>query len=222
MRKRLVLLFCAFAFCFIASPASAKTPENHEEYMKNESYENAFNQFTLGMEEARERLTPDEYAALEKAGGEVIAGWARQGMEEYGFSEAEAYESAYWSRYEYVNRELRKDWLRKNAEDAQGFYRLKSDSFDGYMTLEKGDEEGLYAVEIEVAMKSDPDNTGSFYGPGRLSGNTMTVAHDDDDNAITITFDGEKAKVTTSQALKDSGWFSEGLTIDGEYLREKK
>ena len=80
----------------------------------------------------------------------------------------------------------------------------------------------MYAVEIDVTMKKDPSNSGYIYGPGQLSGNKMTMSHDEEDNAVTITFDGETAKITTSKALDDSGWFGAGVTIDGEYLREKK
>jgi len=217
MRFALVLL----AALFMVSSASAALPEKHEEYMKNEDYKGAFEQFTLGMEEAKERLTPGEYERLEKEGEKLIAGWVE--LNEEGYEEAEAYSSAYWSRYEQVSRELRWDWLRKNAEDAQGFYRLKSDAFDGYLTLEKGDEDGEYAVAIEAVMKKDPENSGGFEGPGKLSGDhKMTAMHDDDDNAITITFDGETAKVVMSKAFKESGWLGAGVTLDGEYVREKK
>ena len=213
----------------MAAVSSAALPGNHEEYMKNESYKSAFDQFALGMEEAKDRFTPDEYEALEKEGDELIASWVKVDMEESGYTEADAYETAYWTRYEQIGRELRWDWLRKNAEDAQGFYRLKNATFDGYLTLEKGDEDDLYAVEIEAVMKSDSQNSGHFSGPGKLSGGPrdartgkMTVPTDDDDNAVTITFDGETAKVETSQAFKESGWLGAGVSLDGEYVREKK
>jgi hypothetical protein len=216
MRFVLVLL----AAVFMVSSASAALPEKHEEYMKNEFYENNFNLFTAAMEEAKERLTPDEYERLEKEGNKLIAGWVEQNDE--GYSEVDAYGSAYYDRYEQVSRELKWDWLRKNAEDAQGFYRLKSDAFNGYLTLEKGDEDGEYAVEFDVVMKKGAENSGHFSGPGKLSGGKMAVPHDDIEDAITITFDGETAKANASKALMDSGWFGAGVTIDGEYLREKK
>jgi len=223
MKFALVLL----VMVFMVSSASAALPEKHEEYMKNEDYKGAFEQFTLGMEEAKDRLTPDEYERLEKEGEKLIAGWVEQNDE--GYEEAEAYGSAYWSRYEQISMELRWDWLRKNAEDAQGFYRLKSDAFDGYLTLEKGEEDGEYAVAIEVVMKNAPENSGSFEGPGKLSGGSrdaraskMTAMHDDDENAVTITFDGETAKVDMSKAFKESGWLGAGVTLEGEYVREKK
>ena len=92
------------------------------------------------------------------------------------------------------------------------------------MTLEKGDEDGLYAVEIFVTMRRAPHNTGEIYGPGKFSGGKMTVTAPtgDDDSAVTITFDDETAKVETTEALKYGGWFGAGVTIDGEYVREKK
>ena len=217
---RFVLLFCALAFC-LAAPASAALPEGHAEYMKNEGYENAFGQFTLGMQEAKERLSPDEYSALEKEGDEVIAGWVKEDMAS-GTSEENAYEAAYWARYEYVSLVLRWDWLKKNAEDAQGFYRFKSDAFDGYMTLEKGGEDGQYAVKIDVVMKNEPNNSGNFEGFGLLTDGLMTVSGADMEHALVIGFDGETANVATSAQFDESDWLGEGVAIDGEYVREKK
>jgi hypothetical protein len=217
-------LLIAIAFClvtFLAGTAFAAAPEKHEEYMKNEDYKGAFDQFALGMEEARERLTPEEYKNLERKGDEVIAVSVKEDMES-DTSESDAYETAYWMRYEQVSMELRHDWLRKNAEDAQGFYRLKSASLEGYLTLEKGDEDGVYAVVFDVVMKNDAQNSGSFEGPGKLSGSKMTAPHDDDENAVSITFDGETAIVETSRSFKESGWLGAGVTIDGEYVREKR
>jgi hypothetical protein len=44
----------------------------------------------------------------------------------------------------------------------------------------------------------------------------------DQSATVDIAFDGETAKVTTSGAFKESGWFGANVIIDGEYLREKK
>ena len=216
----LLALACAVLLCSVS--ASASLPGSHEEYLKNESYKSAFDQFTLGMEEAKDRLTPAEYETLEKEGEEVIASSVKEDMER-GYSEADAYETAYWARYEQVNRELSWDWLRKNAKDAQGFYRLKSDIFSGYMTLETGDgeEEDVYAVEIYVIMKKEPRKSADFKGVGMFEDGKMTVSDFYDDIAA-ITFDGETATVAASKALMDSDWFNADVTIDGEYVREKK
>ncbi|MDR1622941.1 MAG: hypothetical protein LBS00_11255 [Synergistaceae bacterium] len=223
MKKNVrVFLAIAMVICFAVSPASAELPKGHKEFMKNEDYKDAFDQFTAVMEEAKERLSAAEYKALEKENGETIAASVKEDMGS-GTSEADAYAAAYWMRNEQVSRELRWDWLRKNAEDVQGFYRLKSDAFEGYMTLEKGDEENEYAAGISVAMKKEPYNSGDFDGLGKLSDGKMTAANGDEDpNAVTVTFDGETAKVVTSKALKESDLFGAGVTIDGEYLREKK
>ena len=219
----LVRAFCAsaMAFCLFASPLLAALPEKHQEYMKNESYKGAFEQFTAGMKEAKERFTPDEYANIEMGIYEVIAASIKEDMET-GSSEADAYETAYLMGYKQVGNELRWDWLRKNAEDAQGFYRLKSDVFDGYMTLEKAEKKGIYAVNISLVMKKTPYNSGDFYGPGKLSGKKMIVPNDDDKNAVTILLDGESARVATTQTFKKSGVLGANVTLDGKYLREKK
>ena len=119
--KIFALLACALALvlCLAASPSSAALPKNHEDFLKNEDYKNAFEEFAAVMAEAKERLSSDEYKAIEKENGEAIS-------------------------------------------------------------------------------------------------------DDDDQNVITITFDGEIAKLTSSQAFKDSGWLGANVIIDGEYLREKK
>ena len=221
--KAFVLLLCALAFCLAASPASAGLPKNHEEYMKHEDYKEAFERFAAVMEEARERLTPDEYKALEKQIDEAMAASVEEDMES-DYTEAEAWETAYFVGNAQVNMQLRWDWLRKNAEDAQGFYRLKSDAFEGYMTLEKGDEEDEYAVAVSVVMKKEPYNSGDFSGYGKLSGGKMSVFdhYSDGPEVMTITFEGDTAKLTSSRAFRESAELGAGVTVDGEYLREKK
>lgn len=219
--KVVFLLLCVLAFCFMASPALSGTPEKHEEYMKNEDYKNAFEQFLAGMEEAKERLAPEEYKAFDNEISEAMETGAIEDMES-GYSEAEAYLTAYIVGYEQTNRELKRDWLRKNAEDAQGFYWLKSDVFEGYLTLEKGEEENVYAVDISVMMKNEPHNSGDFSGIGKLSGSKMSVLDSEDTDVITIDFDGETAILTSTGEFKKSSELGEGVILDGEYLREKK
>ena len=215
----LAILFCLVTFSVY--PAWAVLPENHEEYMDKESYKEAFEQFKAGMSEAIVRLTPDEYRILEKEGDEVIIASVKEDMKS-GIPEADAYETAYWMRYEQVSKELRRDWLRKNAKGAQGFYKLRNSTFDGYMALEKGYEDNEYAVEIFVVMKTGPKNEANFYGLGKFSGGRMTVQYNDDDNAVTITFIGETAIVLTSRAFKERGWRGTNVIFDGEYLRERR
>ena len=221
MKKILVPMFCAVALCLFVSPAAADLPKDHAQYMKNEDYKEAFTQFTAVMKEAKDNFTPDEYKALEKEIGEQMAASVKEDMES-GSSEAEAYETAFYMGNEQVGKELRWDWLRKNAEDAQGFYRLKSNALNGYMVLEKAEENGEYAVDIYVAMIKEPFNEGSFYGPGKLSGNKMIAPNDDDANAVIITLDGDVAKIATSKTFKESGALGANVTIEGEYLRERK
>ena len=205
----------------VVSSVSAALPKDHADFIKDEDYKTAFEQFTLGMEEAKERLTPGEYKALEKSSGDSMATSVKEDLEN-GYSEKEAYTTSYYVGYEVVNRELKWDWLRKNAEDAQGFYKLQSDAFGGYMALSKGEEDGLYEVEISLEMKYEPYNSGYFYGYGNLSGSKMPVYDSDDENVINITFDGEIAKVTSTQAFKDSGYLGHNVELDADYLREKK
>ena len=221
MQYVLAALLVIIAGLAMVSSVSAALPKDHADFMKDEDYKNAFEQFTLGMQEAKERLTPDEYKALEKSNDEEMATSVKEDME-YGSSEKEAYETAYSLGYEQTSRELKWDWLRKNAEDAQGFYKMQSDAFGGYMALSKGEEDGIYEVEISLQMNYEPYNSGYFYGFGNHSGSKMLVYDSDDENVITITFDSDIAKVTSTQAFKESGYLGHNVVLDADYLREKK
>jgi hypothetical protein len=71
-------------------------------------------------------------------------------------------------------------------------------------------------------MKKEPYKSGDFDGLGKLLKGKMTISDDDGSNVITITFDGETAKLVSSKSFKESGWLGASVAIDGEYLREKK
>jgi hypothetical protein len=206
----------------VGSPAFAFTPpEGHEKFLEDEDYKNQFERFTATMEEAKERLAPDEYKALEKETDKAMAQSVKEDMES-GSSEAEAWSTAYIVGAESVGQELTFDWLRKNAKGVQGYYKLKSDAFDGYMTIQEGDEENFYAVYIFAIQERGASNSGEVEGGGKLDGGKILVDYGADEPAATVTFDGETATVATSEAFKASGWIGNGVTLDGEYAREKK
>jgi hypothetical protein len=191
-----------------ASFASAALPEKHAEYMKNESYKHAFDQFTLGMDEVKGRLTPDLYEFFEEDVHEAMAASVKESIES-GYSEADAWETGFYMGYGLADRELKWDWLRKNAEDAQGLYTQISDLYDGYMTLEKGDEDGVYAFEIHMTEIRNPDISVGFKGVGELSGgprdartSKMIVSDADNPEAAVITFDNDTAEVALHEVYE--------------------
>jgi hypothetical protein len=230
MRKVSAIFVLTFALAaaltplfFMTAGAEAAIPKNHEKLMENEDYQYSYNRFQAAMSEAKERLDAGEYKALERENDEEIASSVKSDMES-GSSETEAYSMAFDWRAEHIGNVLTWDWLRKNAKGAVGYYRLESGAFDGYMTVQEGDEEGMYAVLIHAIQKGGAENSGELELLGRLEGNKITLRPDDEkqDEAAEVTFDGEKARVTTSDAFKEGGWLGAGVFLDGEYVREKK
>jgi hypothetical protein len=220
-----VLPFCVIltACCFTAFSASAFTPPaNHEKLLKDEDYQRQFERFSAALEDAKDRLTPAEYAELEKQIDEGMAGSIEEDTES-GFSEAEIWSIAYTVGAQSIDQELLFDWLRKNAVGVQGYYELKSGAFDGYMTVEQGDEENFYAVSLYAIQKGGAENSGQVEGGGKLEGKKISVDFGGEEGqTVIVNFDGETAVVETSEEFKDSGWLGSGVVLDGEYVREKK
>ena len=218
-----VSILLAAAMVCLTDAAFAAFPKNHAEFLKNEDYQHNFDRFTATMDEAKERLTSDEYKALEKENDEAFAESVREEMAS-GSSEVDAWGMAYLIRTEHVGNVLTWDWLKKNAKGVVGFYKLKSDAFDGYMTVEDSDEKGAYAIYMYAVQKGAAENNGELKGLGKLRGTKMRVDYGSDEQLATVdvAFDGEVAIVTTSDAFKESGWFGANVIIDGEYVREKK
>jgi hypothetical protein len=102
----LTVLTVFMAGMAMVSTASAALPQKHEEYLKDEGYKDAFEQFMLGMEEAKERFTADDYKTLEKDNNEAIAEYFKEAMVGSATeAEAEAYADAYYVAYELTSRE---------------------------------------------------------------------------------------------------------------------
>ena len=216
-----VLLFCALAICLTAAQASAALPEGHEEFMKNEYYKNCFEAFSKVMNEAKEGFTQDEYKAFEKEVFDRISAYEKTASNVESVLGAEVYGEIYARVIDnFITDELRWNKLRKNPEGAQGFYRLKSETFEGYMAVEKGYEDDYYGVEIYVLNK---EQSAYFEGLGKLSDGKMPayyVYESDVEFIVTIDFEGDTAKAEANQAWKDMSKEDGDAPIDGEYVRE--
>lgn len=199
-------------------------PGEHEKFMKDEYYAQAYESFEAVMKEAGERLDEEEFARLEKENAGAIENFVKEDMASGDTTPEDAYGTAYWMRAEHVNKELVWDWLRKNAVGVTGFYRLEgSTEFDGYMTVQEADEEGEYAVYVFLAMKEDPENSTELEGLGKLEGNAMTVEDmRNEDVSVSITFDGEIAKIVSPEEVKKAAADEEAPVLDGRYHRETK
>jgi hypothetical protein len=220
------LLFLGLAILIALGGASAfafTTPKGHESFMADEDYKNQFEAFSLVEREAKERLTPQEFQALEKKIDESLAAEVKENMESES-TEAAAWSTAYIVASESIGRELVFDYLRKNPTGVQGYYKLVSEAFDGYMTVQEGDTENSYAVYISVVPNGGSAYGGEVNGHGQLAGNKIPVDFGSDDKAATVevSFDGDKAGVVTSEGFKSGDWVEKGIVLDGEYAREKK
>lgn len=225
------LAFCLAVFLALTvavGVSAAEPPQNHPALLKNQDYKDAHERYATSMAEAKERLTADEYKSLEAANEQAIARGVRESMAG-GETEANAYATEYWALSENTGRLLVWDWLRKNARGVQGFYKLKSGAYDGYMTIQEGEDAGSWAVYVFAAVKGTPEKNGELRGEGKLHEKTMTVSCGDSGEGgekaaptVSIVFDGESARITTSKAFKESGWSGNDVVLDGEYVREKK
>jgi hypothetical protein len=221
--KRFVMLF---AVVFALTPLVARSaagslalPKDHAEWMKNEFYKESFERFAALVKEAEEKLGAEEYAAVERANEK-----AAKDTEEESNSGPDEWGMAWNLRADDIGQVIAWDWLHKNAKGAQGYYALKDEFQDGYLTVRENDDGSGYAVTIFAIQKYEPQNSGEITGEGKLDGNKMTVDFGSEDPAatVTVTFDGETANVETSEAFHGSGWLGLNVYIDGEYAREKK
>jgi hypothetical protein len=209
------------------SPALAfAPPANHEKLLEDKEYKDYFDRYTASRKEAKGRLSPVEYAELEKKIDEDMAESLEEAIAS-GWSETEAWSVAYMTGSRFMDRELAFHWLRKNTPGIQGYYKLKSDAFDGYMTVEEIDDldnrKNYYAVNIYVVQKGGAEKNGLIEGGGQLEGKKIPVDFGGDEcQTVTVNFDGETATVETSEEFRDSGWLDDGVVLHGEYVREKK
>ena len=190
--------------------------------MANGEYKESFDAYSATLQEAKTRLDAKNFAAVQKAVLSEIEDSAKADIAS-GTSELEAWSIAYTVSRESLNRELKWDWLRRHPEGVQGFYRMQSKAFDGWLTVEKGDTPDLYAVKIYAIQKNTPNNSGELDGFGKLQGKTMNaVDKNDDQNPVCITFKGDTATIAEPQAFKESGALGAGVSFDGDFVREKK
>ncbi|MCR4665755.1 MAG: hypothetical protein K5657_00475 [Desulfovibrio sp.] len=214
--------FFLTSFVLFASSAVYAAPANHDALMADEEYKNAFESYTATLKEAEERLEAKDFADLKKSLEAAMTEQVKEDMAS-DTKESEAWESAYTIALERAKQEIKRDWLRRHPEGAQGFYRMQSKAFDGWLLVEKGDEPDLYAVEIYAIQKNAPNNSGELAGFGKLKGNVMSaVDKNDDQNPVNITFKGDTATIAEPEAFKKSGALGAGVTFDGDFVREKK
>jgi hypothetical protein len=233
MKKFIRSLAIVFVLALSVLAAESFTlPKDHAEMMKEDYYKKPFERFAALMEKAKEKLDSQDYAALEREYEEAVKVAERESVPRPGldFSKEEqfslqldAWEATWRMQSDRIDQIIKNDQLKRNAEGAQGFYRNASSG--GWMTVEEGEEKNVYVIMIsatEEGGEPDMESTGVVTGSGKLEGKKMSIDYYDPDSKITVTFDGETAKVETSKAFKESVLSPWEYVMDGEYVREKK
>lgn len=216
-----VFIMCSAVLQSFSSEASpCALPRNHPDLMKNEDYKTMFEQFSAAVQEARARLDDAEYEALEEKCARELPEIAKKAMKD-GDTEADAYWFAYLEYFEYVDTLLTWDWLKRNANGIVGFYRLQSDKYDGYLTVQEGDDKDVYAFALIVSAKGNPDDNYNMKCPLELKDGKMILDNSGEtgEGTVEVSFVGETAHVATSNDFKDMRFSGE---LDGEYARERK
>lgn len=217
--KKLFPVACMF---LLMTSAVSAEPTNHAKLMANDQYKGAFESYSATLQEAKKRFEAKDFASVQKAVEAEMRDSVKEDMVS-GTTEAEAWSTAYAVGRESLNREMKWDWLRRHPEGIQGYYRMQSKAFDGWLTVEKGDKPNLYAVQIYAIQKNAPYNSGEMDGFGKLNGNAMNaVDKNDDQNPVSITFKGDTATIAEPKAFKESGALGAGVSFDGNFVREKR
>ena len=210
-------LFALVCLLLLTASAAAATPANHDALMTDGEYRKAFEAYSTTDQEAGKRLDAQDFAAVQKVVQAEMAEWAEMEISA-GSSETEAWSNAYATGRDSLNSELMWDWLRRHPEGVQGFYRMQSKTFDGWMTVRKEKNADMYAVHIVASQKSTPFNSGELDGVGRLKDNSMQVADQSDEkNPVQIAFHGETATIVEPEAFKKSGALGSGVNTDTPY-----
>ncbi|MBQ9452978.1 MAG: hypothetical protein IJU65_06775 [Desulfovibrio sp.] len=215
-------LFPLGCMVLLATSAVCAEPANHAKLMTNSEYKQAFETYSATLQEARTCLDAKDFASVQKTVQAEMDDSVKEDVAS-GTAEVEAWSTAYSVGRESLNRELKWDWLRRHPEGIQGFYRMQSKAFDGWLTVEKGDKPDLYAVQIYAIQKNAPNNSGELDGFGKLTDHSMNaVDKNDDQNPVSITFKGDTATIAEPKAFKESGALGAGVSFDGDFAREKK
>jgi hypothetical protein len=233
MKKFIRYLAVVFVLTLCVSAAESFTlPKDHAELMKEDYYKEPFERFAALMEEAKEKLDGGDYATLEREYEEAAKVAERESVPDpnLDFSKEEqfalrldAWEVTWRVQSDRIEQVIKNDRLKRNAEGVRGYYRNASSG--GWMTVEEGEEKNVYVITIsatEEGGEPDMESTGVVTGNGKLEGKKMSIDYNDPNSKITVTFDGETAKVETSKAFKESVLSPWEYVMDGEYVREKK
>ncbi len=103
-----------------------------------------------------------------------------------------------------------------------GTYDFGHADCSGEMVISNTNTTNVYTVQMDAFMNNPPYNTGQFVGQGVTTGKNMVVEDKKDfpGAMVYVTFEGNKALVTTSNAFKGAGLSGAGVVFDGTWVRK--
>ena len=232
------LLLAALSVFFASAAFAALSEEQHTRYWeKDKNYRVMYDLYDVALMNAYNLLEEAAFQALEKDNAAAVEKNA-QSAAAAGKDEAAAYAFAYGRQILQINKLIAPE-LSGN-DPLAGFYALRSDTLEGYMTAAKGGEDEPCELEFVVWSKAEPATFGRSWA--RVAALTQSFStssvqnpkdleqNDDANLQIAVVIEGGSATVKTTEAFRKGGYVTAGmgeeyaksaLDISGTYVFEK-
>lgn len=224
------VLIIAFSSC-----AYALSDSEYKEMMKNKEFAEAEKELNAVWAKLKKELPRNAFELLQADQRQWLGRKrddnAKALIDEGGMSKIEAYTSETLNRAEFLPSIADECYLTTNPDGIQGWYvehAVNSDEEIGTLGIKYTDKKnGKVIASFEVAYQVNPDSPesyhqGSWKAEGTFDGgNTLKLTDKEYPDCIaTLTFDGDKVKVETTDAFDEHAMFGAGITLNGTYVRE--
>ena len=240
--KRITLMLWVLGFIFsscLTGAAWAELPKDHDKFWDNNaSYKAMYDLYDLAQMNAYNQFDEQAYAALEKNSETAIAESVKK-AQAAGKSEADAYAAAYGEQVIYLDRAT--TWKLAGDNPLEGFYRLESETSDGYLAIFFDKDNANYDMSIFAWSKADPAKSGRCYAQAtelKEKFTTSGVQNFEDieyktapDIQLELSIEGGVATVKTTDTFKKGNYVRSGVeedtvksefVLDGKYVLNKK
>lgn len=222
------------ALCFwvlLAGAAAALSDPEYREMMNEPEFAVADRALNEAWAEAKRSMPKSAFEDLKKQQRDWNAGGrdteARSLMDEGGMTALQAYTEVTNHRAAHIREAMDVALLKALTDGAPGYYVRKGGDGkeNGWLKVHQRDRSRPeLEAEIEAVLVLSPENVrlGMLSGRGDLKdGAAEIVDPEDEEGKMTVTFEGDKATVTTTDAFKEGGWCGMGVELDGVYVRQK-
>lgn len=222
------------ALCFwvlLAGTATALSDPEYREMMKEPEFAAADRALNEAWAEAKRSMPKSAFEELKKQQRDWNAkgrdAEARVLMDEGSMTALQAYTEVTNGRADHIREALDVALLKALTDGAPGYYVRKGEDGkeNGWLKVRQRDRSRPeLEAEVEAVLVLRPDNvrSGALSGRGDLKDGTAEIVNpEDEEGKMTVTFEGDKATVTTTDAFKEGGWCGMGVELDGVYVRQK-